>query len=71
MTDNSNVQVDDRGFVCINGVKVAKYLAERHCLQFVDRDRWRSKKRGTQLIEVPVDVLNKLGDNDKGQNNDG
>ena len=70
MADDSSIQVDKRGFVVINGVKVARYLAERHCLQFVDKDRRRASERGSRLFEVSIDALADLGDNTEGKGSD-
>ena len=71
MADDSSIQVDKRGFVVINGVKVARYLAERHCLQFVNKDRRRvSKRGGSRLFEVSIDALADLGDNTEGKGSD-
>lgn len=52
----SGLHVDPSGFVCVDGIRVAR-LVERdgtRLLQFADRCRGRSQRRGTRYVEVPV-----------------
>lgn len=52
----SGLRVDPSGFVCVDGIRVAR-LVERdgtRLLQFADRCRGRSSRRGTRYVEVPV-----------------
>jgi len=49
--------LDERGFVYIGGVKVARYVRERDTLQFVDKDKRRATRRGCPVVEVRVERL--------------
>lgn len=56
------LHVDSEGFVCVGGVRVAR-LVERdgtRLLQFADRCKWRSARRGTRYVEVPVSEVAEL-----------
>jgi hypothetical protein len=53
-TARSPVVVDGSGFVYVDGVKIAKYLPERHCLQFLDKDKRRSDQRGSNVVEASL-----------------
>jgi hypothetical protein len=49
------LQIDNVGFVYIDGVRVARYIPTRHALQFWDKDRRRSSKRGgNRHVEIDV-----------------
>jgi len=49
--------LDQQGFVYIGGVKVARYVAERDTLQFLDKDKRRATRRGCSVVEVRVERL--------------
>ena len=51
------IVVEERGFVFVDGVRVARYDEQRGVLQFLDRNRMRSERRGTCYVEVPVQTL--------------
>lgn len=48
------------GFVYADGVKVARWIAERQTLEFVDRNRQRCQERGRHTVEVRVVDVAKL-----------
>lgn len=54
------VTVDNRGFVCADGVCLGKLIQDSTALQVVDRDRRRSELRGTRYVVVPLSELSKL-----------
>lgn len=58
----AGLHVDPRGFVCVDGIRVAR-LVERNgtrMLQFRDHCKPRVKKRGTRYVEVPVREVARL-----------
>jgi hypothetical protein len=57
----SVLHVDSKGYVYVDGVKVAKYVPEKQCLQFLDKDRIRSNQRGSNVVEVPIAEVAKIG----------
>lgn len=59
------LHVDVQGFVCVDGMRVAR-LVERNgtrCLQFADRCKPRIRRRGTRYVEVPVREVANLESN--------
>lgn len=62
VTPSSKISVDRAGFLYVDGVKVAKYLPEKRCLQFFDKDRVRSTQRGSNVVEVPLSDIAALSD---------
>lgn len=59
ITPKSKLTVDDQNFVYVEGVKIAKFIPEKKCLQFLDKDRIRSNQRGSNVVEVTLaDVAN-------------
>ena len=50
----ATLHIDKNNFLRIDGVLVCKFLPDRGCLQFVDKDRRRCEKRGTRYVEVTV-----------------
>ena len=54
------LQMDEGGFVRVDGVKVCKVDAERGTLVFLDRDRRRSATRGSREVSVRVADLARL-----------
>lgn len=52
----TQVTVDNKGFVVVDGVKVCKVTRDGK-LQFCDKDRLRSQQRGTRFVEVSPDTL--------------
>lgn len=61
ITPNSKVSVDANNFVYVEGVKVARYVPETKSLQFIDKDRIRSNQRGSNVVEVPLSEVAKIG----------
>lgn len=54
------LHLDPCGYICIGGVRVARYIRERRCLQFYDKNRQRSRNRGTRFVEISIDELANL-----------
>lgn len=54
--------VDARGFVFVDGVKLALLVqnSDGAALQICDKDRRRSAERGTRLVQVSLQELAKL-----------
>ena len=48
------LHIDEKGFVYVGGVKIARYIPERRTLQFRDDNRHRSVQRGSQYVEVSI-----------------
>jgi hypothetical protein len=61
LTPNSTVSVDSANFVYVDGVKIAKFIPEKKCLQFLDKDRIRSNQRGSNVVEVSLSDVAKIG----------
>lgn len=59
------LMVDANNFVYVDGVKVARLVSNgdgRSCLQFMDRDHWRSSRRGSDKVQVAIrELLDALG----------
>lgn len=56
--------IDGTGLVRIDGVAICRRLVHGGivCLQFADRDKLRSRARGTRLVLVPLEAfVDKLG----------
>jgi len=49
--------IDNVGFVYIDGVRVARWIPDRQALQFWDRNRNRTMRRGSRYVEVELDRL--------------
>jgi len=49
--------IDNVGFVYIDGVRVFRYIPTRQALQFWDRNRNRTMRRGSRYVEVGIDRL--------------
>lgn len=56
----SKIVITD-GWATVDGVKIARFVAERGVLQFVDKDRRRSSARGSRYVEVAVVDMVNLG----------
>lgn len=57
--------VDADCFVYVDGVKIARLVAGdggNRCLEFLDKDRRRSSRRGTDRVTVAVrELMDQLG----------
>lgn len=55
-------QVDQRGFVTVDGVKIGRLVStpEGPAIEICDKNPHRSRKRGTRLVRIPVSQLSKL-----------
>ena len=62
LTPESKIRVDSNNYVYVDGVKIARYVPEKHCLQFMDKDRIRSNQRGSNVVEVPLTEVAKIGE---------
>jgi len=49
--------IDNVGFVYIDGVRVFRYIPTRQALQFWDKNRNRTMRRGSRYVEVGIDRL--------------
>lgn len=49
--------IDDRGFVYARGLMIGRYLPREEAIQFIDKDRLRSGKRGSEYITVPLKMF--------------
>jgi hypothetical protein len=58
---SSSVSVDTNNYVYVDGVKIARYIPEKQCLQFWDKDRIRSNQRGSNVVEVALTEVAKIG----------
>lgn len=50
------VEVDENGFVWVGGLKVCR-LVIGGLIEFFDRDRRRSERRGSQFVYTTLDEL--------------
>lgn len=57
---STKFRVDSDNYVYIEGVKVFRYVPEKECIQFQDKDRMRSTQRGSNIVEIPLSELAKL-----------
>lgn len=55
----TNISVDPRGFVRIDGVCIGRLLTERDEILFEVRDRYaaRAMARGAEIIRIPVKTM--------------
>jgi len=49
------INIDRRGFVYVDGIRVCRLIPSRGTLQFCDRNRQRSQRRGTRFVEVKLE----------------
>lgn len=56
------IEVDERGFLKVDGVPVGRcvHRPDGPCLEFVDKDKRRSAKRGSDKVEVRLSDLNRV-----------
>lgn len=57
----ADLEIEADDFVYADGVKIGKYIRERRTVQFLDRDRRRSSKRGSNRVEVSLSQFMGLG----------
>jgi hypothetical protein len=58
MTQNGKIQVDNRKFLVVDGMKVCKVTAAG-LLEFKDKSADRSQKRGSPFIYVSVEEIDR------------
>lgn len=51
----SKVVLQRDGFLCVDGVKIGRLV--RGCLELKDKDRYRSRERGSEYIYIPIEEL--------------
>lgn len=59
MSDYGSISVRSNGFFYVGEVKVGRILVKngKRVFQVCDKDRRRSSKRGTQMVEVSCEQL--------------
>ena len=62
LSPSSQFRVDSENYLYVDGVKVARFVPEKECLQFLDKDRIRSTQRGSNVVEIPISELAKLAE---------
>jgi len=58
----ANLLVGEDGYLYADGIRIGRLVGGRNdpCLQFVDRLRSRSRRRGTRFVNVPI-RLSRMG----------
>lgn len=46
------LKIDLAGYLYVDGVKVARWIPQVQVLEFCDKDRLRSAKRGSRLVRI-------------------
>jgi hypothetical protein len=64
----AGLHIDPGGYVCMDGVKVARLVQRdgRPCLRFPDRCKRRSSHRGTPFVDVPIAEIAQLAEKPNG-----
>lgn len=51
----SSVRIDERNFVYVNEVKIGRFFPGTSDLEFVDKDSFRCRQRGTKFVRIKID----------------
>ena len=49
---NHSVEIDDDGFLYVDGVMVARWIPQMRALEFCDKNKLRSAQRGSRLVRI-------------------
>lgn len=58
----TRIFVDERGFLKVDGVPVGRCIqrADGPCLEFIDKDKRRSRLRGSNRVEVKLSDIQQI-----------
>lgn len=59
-TQRDGLQVDSQGFILVEGVKICRFDPQKQVFLFLDKDRRRCAKRGSNQVLVSIEAIANL-----------